>query len=292
MPYARTEAWLRFFGGIADRIQHDIQPQSVLDAGCAMGFLVECLRDRGIAAHGIDISAYAIEHVRADIRPYCWVGSVFEPLPGTYDLIVCIEVLEHLAPQQCEQAVYHFSQASNDVLFSSTPDDYREPTHINVRPPEYWAGLFARHGFYRDVSFDTTFVTGWAIRFRKTREPIYRLVEAYERRLWLLNQEAIGTRRYAHESRTQLAEQERRIRELEAHCVSAGEESAQLRGVLDVERQRRQAATTELSALTDSPGWRFVNWVGHTRQRLFPLGSRRGQWWTRSVNRLSTRFKR
>ena len=40
-----------------------------------------------------------------------------------------------------------------DVLFSSTPFDYDEATHLNVQPPDYWAALFARHGFYRDVDF-------------------------------------------------------------------------------------------------------------------------------------------
>ncbi len=43
-PYRRDEHWLGFFGGIADRIVTDIDPSTVLDAGCAMGFLVESRR--------------------------------------------------------------------------------------------------------------------------------------------------------------------------------------------------------------------------------------------------------
>jgi hypothetical protein len=39
-PYQRDEEWLNFFGAIAGRIVSEIQPHSVLDAGCAMGFLV------------------------------------------------------------------------------------------------------------------------------------------------------------------------------------------------------------------------------------------------------------
>ena len=47
-PYQRrSEWWLEFFGAIADRIISDIAPTTVLDAGCAMGFLVEALRARG-----------------------------------------------------------------------------------------------------------------------------------------------------------------------------------------------------------------------------------------------------
>src|SRR5262245_18784647 len=93
-PYQRDEVWLDYFAAIADRVLSDIRPCTVLDAGCAMGFLVEALRDRGVDAVGVDISEYAIQQVRPDIRSSCWVGSVIDPFPLKYDLIVCIEVLE------------------------------------------------------------------------------------------------------------------------------------------------------------------------------------------------------
>ena len=53
-PYERSPEWLEFFGRIADRIVADIGPRTVMDVGCAMGFLVEALRDRGVEAFGID----------------------------------------------------------------------------------------------------------------------------------------------------------------------------------------------------------------------------------------------
>src|SRR5690242_6887663 len=62
-PYQRDDVWLRLFDVIADRIVRELRPQSVLDAGCAMGFLVEGLRRRGVEAFGFDISEYAIKNV-------------------------------------------------------------------------------------------------------------------------------------------------------------------------------------------------------------------------------------
>ena len=44
-----------FFDWIAERITRDINPKTVLDAGCAMGFLVEGLRARGVEAWGVDV---------------------------------------------------------------------------------------------------------------------------------------------------------------------------------------------------------------------------------------------
>jgi len=203
-PYERNEAWLGFFGGIAERIISDIGPGSVLDAGCALGLLVESFRTRNVEAFGIDVSEYAVTHAHESIRPYCWVGSIADPLPRRYDLIVSIEVLEHIAADQATQAIANLCQHTDDILFSSSPFDYKEVTHFNVQPPEYWAEQFARHGFYRDVDFDATFITAWAVRFRKTAEPMHRVTRNYERRYWTLNKENYDLRLLSVEMRTQL----------------------------------------------------------------------------------------
>lgn len=273
MPYVRNEEWLCIFGGYAERIARDISPRSVLDAGCAMGFLVECLRDRGIEAFGVDVSDYAIQCVREDVRPYCWVGSVLDALPQRYDLIVCIEVLEHLTAQECERAAANFAQASDDILFSSTPDDFSEPTHINVQPPDYWAGLFARHGFIRDVDYDATFITPWAMRFRRSDAPAHRVVGAYERRLWQVSEDLRKTRAAALDTRNVLADRE-------AHLELA-------RARLNDAQQQQQAAKQRVAAILSSPGWRFVQRVGRVRARLAPPDSRRERWWKSIVNKLA-----
>lgn len=181
-PYHRNEEWLAFFGTIADRIVADIGPRTVLDAGCALGLLVETLRTRGVEASGIDLSQYAIAHAHPDVRPHLREGSVAAELEGRYDLIVSIEVLEHMPADEAAAAVANFCRHTDDVLFSSSPLDFSETTHVNVRPPEYWAAEFGRHGFVRDVDFDASFITGWAVRFRRNAEPLHRVVAGYERR--------------------------------------------------------------------------------------------------------------
>src|SRR5437870_2182572 len=108
--YQRDAWWLNFFDQIAQHIVTSLQPASVLDAGCALGFLVEALRKRGVEAYGVDISDYAIQNVHESIREYCWVGSVAAALPRCYDLIVSIEVLEHMPPVDAEQAIENFCQ--------------------------------------------------------------------------------------------------------------------------------------------------------------------------------------
>ncbi len=203
-PYQRDEAWLAFFAKVAEYIEVDLHPQSVLDAGCAMGFLVEKLRERGVEAYGIDISEYAIQQVHESVRPFCQVGSITVPFSRRYDLIVSIEVLEHLPPAQAREAIANFCQHTDQVLFSSTPLDYREVTHINVQPPEYWAELFAKQGFIRDVDYDASFLTPWTGLFRRADVNIPCLVRDFERRCWLLQREASELRMALGEARAAL----------------------------------------------------------------------------------------
>jgi len=196
-PYTRSETLLRFFAGIADRIVADINPKTALDAGCAIGLLVEALRARGVDATGIDLSSYAIGQVPESVRAYCRHGSIADEFPARYDLIVSLEVVEHMPAREAEAAISNFCRHADDVLFSSSPLDYKEPTHINVHPPEYWAEAFARHGFYRDVDVDLSHITPWAARFRRRTEPAHRIVRDYERRFWELALENAHRREHA-----------------------------------------------------------------------------------------------
>ncbi len=204
-PYRRDPAWLAFFGKVANRIVADMRPHRVLDAGCAFGFLVETLRERGVEAEGVDLSAFAIDSVHASVRPYCRQGSIAEELGGIYDLIVTIEVLEHLPAREGERAIENICAHTTDVLFSSSPNDHREPTHVNVQPTEYWAEQFARHGFFRDVDYDASYITQWAVRFRKRHEPLHRIVREYERQYSRLLVERNEAHSYALQIQAQLA---------------------------------------------------------------------------------------
>jgi len=57
-------------------LDHSLQGKRVLEIGCAKGFVVEAMRDLGINAYGIDISQYAVDCARVDIKPYLRVADV------------------------------------------------------------------------------------------------------------------------------------------------------------------------------------------------------------------------
>jgi SAM-dependent methyltransferase len=166
------EDWLRYFGGLAEQIVLRLDPKTVLDVGCAKGLLVECLRDRGIEAYGLDISEYAISKARPDVRPYCWVASAADAIADEYDLIVCTEVCEHLPEAEANEAVRQMTSHSKMILFSSTPGCFEDPTHINLHPEIDWLRLFARFSFAPDDNVSIPFLPAWAMLLRKVEGPI------------------------------------------------------------------------------------------------------------------------
>lgn len=174
-------AWLAFFGNLADWIARELRPRTVLDAGCGIGFLVGALRERGIDASGIEISEYALSQVPAELQPFCSRASIAQELDGRYDLITCIEIVEHLPEADARHAVANLSRHTDTVLFSSTPDDFVEPTHLTVRPTSYWVHVFASEGLFRDVDADLSFVAPHALLLRRATPDAADLALEYER---------------------------------------------------------------------------------------------------------------
>jgi len=258
-PYERSEAWLRFFGAIADRIVSDMNPRRVLDAGCALGMLVESLRAKGVDARGIDLSSYAIASAPAELRPFLREGSITEPFGERFDLIVCIEVLEHMQPPDADRAIANIAAHTDDVLFSSTPFDYREPTHVNVRMPEEWAEAFARLGLYRDVDYDASYVTRWAVRFTRRTVPLHRVVRDYERRFWQARAAELDARAYAMDlqRKLQAVEEERdRLAPFEPEVHDLRILRGDLEEQVNLARQRLQGAQNDIAAMETSWFWK------------------------------------
>lgn len=257
-PYERNEHWLGFFADVAERIVRDLHPLSALDAGCAMGFLVEALHGRGVDAWGVDVSEYAISKVDDSVAGRCRVGSVTEPFERRYDLITCIEVLEHLPPEQAEPAIASLCAATDRILLSTTPEDFGEATHLNVQPPEFWAAAMAREGFYRDLDHDFSYLTPWAALYSRREESQAETVRRYDRAWSRLRREVSEVRTALLSSRDQIAELEvgggvDNRPELLAELDRRDQELLKLRDLLigrDVELGIAQGRAAELEART------------------------------------------
>lgn len=186
--------WRTFFTTVAERIRAATNPRSVLDVGCARGLLVQAFCEQGVDGYGIDVSQHAIETAHPDVASRLSVGSA-EKIAGSWDLITCIEVLEHMSPADAERAIDSMCAASDRVLLSSSPSDFSEPTHVNVREPAAWAASFAERGFFRRTDVDLSFIAPWTVLFERDdltqRDLVYRYEHyAYPMRVEVLEKRA------------------------------------------------------------------------------------------------------
>lgn len=278
VDYSDSEYTKGFLTQIAQKIADDLHPRTVLDAGCAMGHLVAALRDLGVEAYGVDISKYAISKVREDVRPFCKVGSLTEPLPAglpdRYDLVVTIEVLEHLYAEDGRQAIRNLCQLTDKVLFTSTPDDFTEPTHVNVQQREYWCRAFFKNGFMDDINYRPTYLTAHALLFRRSAN-IERQVEDYERNIRI--SECARQQESARWNKA-VEDKERHIQNITAlHAAENAEWANKQNEWLQEKQQREAAAAAEIAQMQQTLRSKEVECEARTNALLTELTSYKEQ---------------
>lgn len=142
-----TEIILRYF-----------KPQRALDVGCARGYIVHRLMQAGVFAAGVDYSEYAVATSPREARPFVMQGDALS-LPfanEAFDLVVCIETLEHLWPSQGRQAIEELSRVTSNWVFLSIPsfgfNDFG-PCAIPIISPSHVEDAKA-HRSFRELSID------------------------------------------------------------------------------------------------------------------------------------------
>lgn len=157
--------------------QVDWRGQRVLDVGCAGGFMAEALAKRGATVTGIDPAGAAIEAARrhADehglsIRYDVGKGEALPYPDDSFDLVVCVDVLEHVeSVDACIGEMARVLTGSGRVCFDTInrnplarfatitvaedvlgllPKGTHDPA-LFIKPREL-SDHFARHGFRVD----------------------------------------------------------------------------------------------------------------------------------------------
>lgn len=297
VSYEKLDELKDFFSRVAEQIVNDYHPQTVLDVGCAMGYLVAALRDKGVQAYGIDISEYAIERVRSDIQPYCKVCSALSPFPvdfpKKYDMVVSVEVAEHLPEEDAVPFVQSLCGYSDLILFSSTPDDTSEKTHINVHTPEYWAKRFADFGFYHSLNKDCRFLSRQAMLFEKADLKNPEIVEKYEKYQYGVQKtwedtfaQQLNKEKVMSEQTESLLEENRSLTEkykiFESERVKIFDENRFLmEQCRDMESgyqellETNEEFKTKFEQIQSSLGFRILTKLYRIRDRLLPVGTLR-----------------
>lgn len=139
--------------GLENKFRHG----SVLDFGCAVGFVVKALQERGYeAAYGYDVSEWAVQHgtsvlnvenLSNDARICQWLH---------WDVVFALDVLEHMT---IEQIAEFLKCLNSDYIVARIPvvlEDggkfvlevsERDKTHVTRLTKNSWKKLFALHDY-------------------------------------------------------------------------------------------------------------------------------------------------
>jgi SAM-dependent methyltransferase len=150
--------------------------RTFLELGCAKGFVVHALAERGYDSHGVDISGYAISHAYGKAVGRVQVADIRKRLPfekQSFDVVHAWDTLEHIPPGDIHTTLNEITRiarrwvvmrvpvrthlsAKRPVDWSYGPSDATHPsgkaerTHINVQPVDFWIEEMVRRSWISD----------------------------------------------------------------------------------------------------------------------------------------------
>lgn len=131
---------------ILDRL---LSIDSVLDLGCGIGtWMQAALVKPEREVLGIEIEEFAPEQLL--VAPQTIINATLDreiELHRRFDLVLCLETAEHVAPECAANLVSNCVRHSDVVLFSAAIPGQGGLHHVNEQPPEYWQELFDKYDY-------------------------------------------------------------------------------------------------------------------------------------------------
>lgn len=158
--------WEKVAKAMADH--YGIKPgDKILDVGCGKGFLLYdfTLVVPGVEIYGIDISQYAIDNSKEEVRDRLQVGSATKlPWPDQhFDLVYSLNTLHNLHAYDLDPALREIQRVGKKNKYICVESYRNEVEKANLlywqvtceafNTPEEWAWWFKQTGYTGDHSF-------------------------------------------------------------------------------------------------------------------------------------------
>lgn len=126
-----------------------IPAQRVIDIGCGDGTWLKVFQENGVEEIlGIDgdyVEESSLVIPKTKFLPFDLTKSL--TLDEKFDLVVSLEVAEHLPPNCAEVFIDSLTNLGSVVLFSAAIPYQWGENHINTQWQDYWIKLFEKRGF-------------------------------------------------------------------------------------------------------------------------------------------------
>lgn len=132
--------------------------QRVLDVGCGKGFLLYDLTQAvpGLEVRGLDISQYALDHAKEEVRPFLDAGHANAlPYPdASFDLVLSINTLHNLYCYDLDKALREIQRVGRQHRYLCVESYRTEEEKVNLL---YWQ--LTCEGFYTPAEWEWWFRT-------------------------------------------------------------------------------------------------------------------------------------
>jgi len=134
--------------------------QTVLDYGCAKGFLVKAMRLLYRDAWGTDVSLYAIGSLDPVVENYCTLcsekgeyGTIYG-FPKEFDFCIAKDVFEHIPEDGISEVLSNINAKTLFVVIPLgdeggfiAPANNHDITHVTCRSANWWETKFVMNGW-------------------------------------------------------------------------------------------------------------------------------------------------
>jgi len=127
-----------------------VKPTSVLDVGCGLGTWLSVCDEFGVKDY-LGVDGDYVERAKLTILESKFLSADLRNRFTTkrkFDLVICLEVAEHLPESSADVLVDTIVEHGDSVLFSSAIPGQGGQNHINEQWVEYWQAKFEARGFY------------------------------------------------------------------------------------------------------------------------------------------------
>jgi SAM-dependent methyltransferase len=126
-----------------------VRPTSVIDVGCGRGTWLKAFAENGVE----DLKGIDGDYVDCDklmVPRDCFSAADLSKglsIDRRYDLVVCLEVIEHIPDKHSGAVIEAMTRAAPVVMFSAAVPGQGGTDHVNEQWPEYWRAAFEKRGF-------------------------------------------------------------------------------------------------------------------------------------------------